>query len=202
MNLSLEIIYRKAEVSDCYKIAELMNLASGGIIEFLYHDMDKDIGPVGIVERGIRNGQYPYNYNSCIIAELKGTFAGVSYSYPSSYHLLTERARKLIPSDRLYHLRDFFSTRIDNSWFIDSFGVEPLFQGLGIGTRLLELTMEKARKEGFSLLSLMVFQDNEDALRLYRSKGFKEIKKVPLNRHSLIPHDGGCFLMERNLKRD
>jgi ribosomal protein S18 acetylase RimI-like enzyme len=197
--LMTDITYRTARYEDCGKIAKLMDLASGGIIDFLYHDLFEDLEPAEFVERNLQSAQDPYNYNSAIVADMDGAVVGVCYSYPSSYHGLSDNSRLTLPVDRLACLNDFFNARIENSWYIDSFAVNPSMQGSGIGKRLLDMTIEKARKESFSTLTLMVFADNEKALRFYFKNNFEVAQKVCLDRQELIPHDGGCFLMQKDL---
>jgi hypothetical protein len=60
---------------------------------------------------------------------------------------------------------------------------------------LIDLTAARARQEGFSSLSLITFRDNASARRLYQKKGFSVVKPVELKPHLLIPHQGGCLLM-------
>jgi len=195
----MNIIYRNAEPEDCPKIAELIDLASGGIIGFLYHDLFPGLEPVEVLARGLEMGRYPYNYTTTMVAEVNGEIAGISHSYPSRYHLITDKIRESFPQDRVSHLEDFFGARIENSWFLESLGVFPVFQGKGIGSHLLEMTMEKARQEGYPSICLLVFADNRDAIRLYRKKGFEEVRKVKVDTHELIPHTGGCILMKKRI---
>jgi ribosomal protein S18 acetylase RimI-like enzyme len=49
-------------------------------------------------------------------------------------------------------------------------------------------------------MSLLVFADNKKATRLYRKNGFIIAEKVEVQRHRLIPHDGGCLLMKKDLE--
>ncbi len=195
-----DITYRKARYEDCGEIAKLMDLASGGIIDFLYQDLFEDLDPAEFVEKNLQSADDPYNYNSAIVADQDGIVVGVSYSYPSSYHGLSESSRSTLPVDRLACLNDFFNARIENSWFIDSFAVNTSLQGMGLGKKLLDMTIEKARKENFSTLTLMVFADNEKALRFYLKNNFEVAQKVRLDRQELMPHDGGCLLMKKDLQ--
>lgn len=195
----MQITYRKADLSDCQKIAELMHLASGGIIDFLYQGLFSDLDPVDFVANNLKIGKYPYNYDSAIVADADGSVVGISYSYPSRYHGLSESSRYLLPRDRIEHLDDFFNSKVDNSWFLDSFGVDPDWQNYGIGSKLLKLTEERALSYRYNSLSLFVFADNIDAIRLYSKKGFIVEKRVVVKPHERIPHSGGCLLMKKDL---
>lgn len=52
-------------------------------------------------------------------------------------------------------------------------GIVAGHRGRGLGRRLIEALLERARIDRFSALSLSVRADNERARRLYRSVGFQ-----------------------------
>lgn len=53
-------------------------------------------------------------------------------------------------------------------------GLLPGFRGVGLGKRLLEAAVQDAWAKGFLRIELGVRTDNERAIRLYRSLGFRE----------------------------
>lgn len=53
-------------------------------------------------------------------------------------------------------------------------GLHPDYRGRGIGRRLMEATLAKARELGLEKIELGVYATNEPAIRLYRSMGFTE----------------------------
>jgi ribosomal protein S18 acetylase RimI-like enzyme len=56
-------------------------------------------------------------------------------------------------------------------------GVVPSWRGRGIGRRLLVALLDAACSDGHAALSLSVEEDN-DALRLYESVGFRPVERV------------------------
>ncbi len=108
--------------------------------------------------------------------------------------------QKFFPAERLEHFRNFFSTRVEGSYFLDALCVDEKYQNKGVGSKLIELTKIKAQKEGYNVLSLIVFSDNINAQRLYKNRGFEIVKNIELNSHRLIPHVGGCVLMKTDIK--
>jgi GNAT superfamily N-acetyltransferase len=56
--------------------------------------------------------------------------------------------------------------------FVDELFVARGLRGKGIGTRVLQLTIEEARKLDVVMLALEVTRSNESAKRVYRSVGF------------------------------
>jgi ribosomal protein S18 acetylase RimI-like enzyme len=51
-------------------------------------------------------------------------------------------------------------------------GLLPLFRGQGVGRRLIETTLDAARRLGLSRIELTVRQDNASAIALYKKVGF------------------------------
>jgi len=190
-----DILYREGRFEDCYRIAELDDMASGGAIDYLFHDLIRGLTPVQIVAKNFERDEYPYTYKSAIVAQCNDQVIGFALSYPGAYHAISEEMRQFFPSERLAHFNDFFSSRVEGSYYLDGLGVDPDFQRRGLGTRLIELTKEKAREEGYPALSLITFADNVGAINLYERCGFRTVQSVELNYHERIPHKGGCLLM-------
>jgi ribosomal protein S18 acetylase RimI-like enzyme len=61
----------------------------------------------------------------------------------------------------------------DGSAFITAFGVLPAHRGQGHGRRILTWAIETLRAEGWSQVMIEVVTDNERALSLYHSCGFR-----------------------------
>ncbi len=55
---------------------------------------------------------------------------------------------------------------------VHSLYVAPSAQGLGIGTRLLDLAFESLRADGVRTAALWVFSANEPAIAFYRQRGW------------------------------
>jgi len=56
--------------------------------------------------------------------------------------------------------------------------LEKEFRNTGIGTLLMEKTIETARERGFEIVWLMVFASNQRAIHLYKKLGFKECGRI------------------------
>lgn len=192
----MDISYRSGRKEDCEVLARLVNTASEGIIEYLFHDLNPDVTPLQMVAHNLSNENSYYSYKNAIVAEYNQNPIGVSLSYPSSFHQITEEMRNFLPEDRLEHFKSFYASRVADSLFLDALCVDGQFRGRGIGTQLISLTKQKGIDAGFNALSLMVLADNTAAQHLYVRCGFKTVKTVELNSHDLIPHEGGCLLMK------
>lgn len=192
----MEISYRNGRKEDRSVLAELINTASGGVIEYLFHDLIPDMNPVQMVAHNLSAEDSFYSYKNAIVAEYKQNLIGASLSYPSHFHRITEEMKNFLPEDRLEHFKSFYSSRVKDSLLLNALCVDERFRGKGIGTRLITLTKKKAKEEGLRALSLIVFADNTDAQRVYVRCGFKAVESVELKSHELIPHEGGCLLMK------
>ena len=196
-----DIRFREGRFEDCRRIAELDDMASGGAVDYLFHDLIPGLTPVQIVAENFKRDEYPYTYKSAVVAQHDHRVIGFALSYPAEHHTISEEMRHFFPPDRLKHFNDFFSTRVEGSYYLDGLGVDRKYQRNGIGGRLIDLTKEKAGREGYCALSLIVFADNVRAIKLYERHGFQTVRHIELDPHERIPHKGGCLLMNCKLEK-
>jgi len=195
----MDITYRTARKADCLRMAELINIASGGVVEFLFHDLMPELTPQQIVAHNLENDHGSHAYKNAIVAEAENRVVGMALSFPALFHKITAEMRQYFSKDRLNHLSDFYAARVDDSLFLDALCVDQRLRRKGIGGRLISLTKKKAKHIGFEILSLIVFSDNTKALSVYRHHGFEVHAPVKLDSHERIPHEGGCFLMKSSI---
>lgn len=200
MDYCMEILYRRGKIEDCAKIAEGIDRASGGIVEFLFHGLLTNSTAAETMADFLREGVGYESYENAIVAECQGVIVGIVYSYPSKYQGITEEARNFFPQEQLEFLADFFNSRVENSLFLDSIYVDEEFRGQGVGSKLIALTKEKAKESGYQQLSLMVMNENAAARRAYERNDFKIVKHVDVKEHPLIPNKGGIYLLVSNVE--
>ena len=191
----MAISYRPAEKGDSFRIAELINIASDGVVAHLFHDLVPEMNPVQLIAYNLEQNNYPHSYQNASVAVDGPKVIGMALSYPSSYHKITDEMRNFFPKERLDHLSDFYSARVQDSWYLDALGVDGIHRRKGIGKRLVELTQKKAKENGYKVLSLIAFADNSPALGLYNDLGFQVVKEVNLEGNEFIPHQEGCLLL-------
>jgi hypothetical protein len=61
----MDIVYRPAEKADSQRVAELISLASDGVVDFLFHDLVPDMTPNQVVAHNLAQDRYPHSYRMC-----------------------------------------------------------------------------------------------------------------------------------------
>ena len=64
---------------------------------------------------------------------------------------------------------------------------------------LLNDDKEKAKENGYEIISLIALADNSPALGLYKALGFHVVLEVNLEGNEFIPHHEGCLLLKCDL---
>ncbi|WP_022871777.1 ribosomal protein S18-alanine N-acetyltransferase [Nesterenkonia alba] len=79
---------------------------------------------------------------------------------------------------------------------VQTVAVDPAYQGRGLGSWLMGLIEDEARRRGADDLLLEVRADNPGAQRLYRRLGFEQIHL----RRSYYPDGGDALVMRKSLE--
>jgi ribosomal protein S18 acetylase RimI-like enzyme len=104
-----------------------------------------------------------------------------------------ECAFEVSGADNWVNLR-YFEKREMRPLFVEELAVHPDYQGRGVGSFMLEQVEHMARVRGCTHLVLEVAENNENALRFYRTRSFYKLdaaiflaKKVPTEAELLPP---------------
>ena len=125
------------------------------------------------------------------MVDRKGKVAGMIIAFPMEIDdVYSESDPVLVPYSKLEE---------PASYYICGMAVFPEYRGGGIGTQLLMLAEKHAYGHGLSKLSLIVFEQNEGAKRLYERNGYYEKAREPVVPHPLIHFDGDAVLMVKEL---
>ena len=65
--------------------------------------------------------------------------------------------------------------------------------------RTVELAEQQARKNKLNKLSLIVFEQNAGAKRLYERLGYREVARKAIYPHPLVHFTGDAILMARDI---
>lgn len=185
--------FRAALKLDCSAIAALFSIASDGVADYVWSQMatpGEDLLEVGR-KRYEREG-VAFSYQNCTMADVGKETAGFLVAFPMHVEpdVEPEADPVLVPYSRLEE---------DNSYYVCGVALFPEYRGRGIGTRLMAKAEQDARHAGFDKLSLIVFEQNQAAKRLYDRLGYMETARCEVVPHPLIRHRGDALLMVKRV---
>jgi ribosomal protein S18 acetylase RimI-like enzyme len=188
----LLVKYRAATKEDCHALARLFRIASGGVADYMWSRLAPKypgLTPLEIGARRFAREEGNFSYKNCVVAEQNGAVSGMLFTFP----IEEEQEADDEPADPI--LKPYEELEIPGSFYICALALLPGFRGRGVGTKMLSIAREQAHERGFDTLSLLVFEQNEGAVRLYERNGFEVAGRAPVVPHELIDHTGDVLLM-------
>jgi ribosomal protein S18 acetylase RimI-like enzyme len=188
--------YRPAQAGDSRFIAEMIDISSDGIalIEWAEAAQAGDRTALDIGAGIYASETGDYSYRNCCIAEVAGRRVGMLLGFPMSARDPSEVVSPP-PFDGTDVFAPYKYLEAPGTWYICGVALIPDYRGRGIGTGLMYTARQQARLHGYKQLSLVVFEENTDAVRLYRRLGYETIKRAPVIPHPLIRASGDALLM-------
>lgn len=186
----MSIQYRSGQQQDCSQIANWINSIGHGHIEYLLEGLVQNMGALEHLTQ-VLNEDLHYSYKNVDLAMEGNSIVGLVFSYSSLSNELKPEMKKLLSEDRIQWMQYFSDNQINNSWYINTLGVSKEYRRQGIAKQLLELAAQRALKNQTQCLSLHVYENNQDAIKLYKSYGFSKEKTIDLTAHP--------FFVTRNL---
>lgn len=182
--------FRPAERSECRAIATLYRISSDGVADYIWTKLaapEEDILDVG--QRRYEQEDLVFSYKNCVVVTHDEKIIGMLVAFPMEIEPVTNELEEdpvLVPYSKLEEA---------NSYYICGMALVPEYRNQGIGRKLLALAEDTAREMSYEKLSLIVFEQNEGAVRLYQRHGFEEVAREPVVPHPLIRHTGDALLM-------
>ncbi len=190
------VTFRPATPGDCPAIAKLFRMSSDGVADYIWKGLEDEYpglkGEEIGAERYAREGT-EFSYENCLMAEQDGQIIGMLHSF------LMDVDDDPLPEDFDPVLRPYAELEEDQSLYISGIAVEEEVRGQGIGRALMIAADRRAEELDCRSISLIVFEQNEGAKRLYDRLGFKETARRAVVPHPLIHHTGDAILMVRPL---
>jgi ribosomal protein S18 acetylase RimI-like enzyme len=170
------MIIRKARFEDAAHIAPILLLAMEDIVYKFIGRKDFDSAKdflLYFVEK--QNNQY--SYQNCFVAEEENEIIGAVNVYDGA--LLAKLRTPVIEYVRAHFNPDFNpeDETQDGEVYIDALGVDPKYQGKGIGSKLLQFLIQEYGHQKQQPLGLIVDEDNPSAKKLYIKLGFSAVGK-------------------------
>jgi len=186
------VTFRLATKKDSLTIAALFSISSDGVVDYVWSTLAPDypgLAPIEIGAVRYASEEGNFSYTNCVVAEREGKVIGQLCTYPAE----PDPAEPDEPVDPV--LEPYGRLEVPGTLYISSLALFDRFRGMGLGTRMLSIAREQARERGFEALSLLVFEQNTGALRLYEREGFREVDRAAVVPHPLIHHTGDVLLM-------
>jgi ribosomal protein S18 acetylase RimI-like enzyme len=190
---------KAAQPEDASQIAPLVIEAGNGFYEFLFEGFGPESALVQIIEQMVSADKGPYGYQHYQIAERNGRFAGFVNAFPAKS--VQDQDRGPIPKERWNHIAPMNEVMDLESFFLNSIGVSVDERRRGVGQALLKSVLVRAKQLGFKSVTLLVWEENHSARRLYERHGFKVVRTVTLAPHPKLPETQG-LLMRCELAED
>jgi len=193
---SLEgVTFHPAVKSECRTIARLYSMSSDGVADYLWTTLaGEGEALLDVGKRRYSREDTPFSYKNCVIAEPEGRIAGMIAAFPMPG---PEENTRYAESDPV--LAPYSKLERYNSYYIAGMAVFPEYRGKGIGATFLEIAAGTALRLGLPQLSLIVFEQNEGATRLYERHGFYEVAREAVVPHELIHYTGHALLMVKDI---
>ena len=185
------VTFRPATKGDSLRIAELFSISSDGVVDYVWSTLAPDypgLAPIEIGAVRYASEEGNFSYTNCVVAEREGVVIGQLCTYPVGHPAQPDG-----PIDPV--LEPYGRLEIPDTLYVSSLALFEEFRGMGLGTRFLSIAREQARARGFDAMSLLVFEQNTGALRLYEREGFRAVDRAPVVPHPLIHHTGDVLLM-------
>jgi GNAT superfamily N-acetyltransferase len=188
-----DVVLRPAAPDDCLRIAELFRIASDGIADYVWSRLQPDYPGASLVEIGRRRYEREntaFSYQNCLVAEHEGAVIGMMHAFA-----LEDADGPAAAGESDPVLRPYAELEQPGSLYISALAVLAEHRGQGLGRRFLAAARERARRLGCPALSLICFDQNEHARRLYEREGFVTIDHREVVPHPLIHAAGTALLL-------
>ena len=165
---------RQATAADAAHLVRFINMAAD---DLPLHFWRKSVGPEGDalaygLERAARETG-SFSYRNAWLMEQEGEVAACLLGYPAEVDpapIAPDTPAIFVPLLELEALAP-------GSWYLNVLATYDAFRGRGCGSALLAHAEEIARAGGHKTISLIAEDTHQDALRLYRAKGYREVAR-------------------------
>jgi len=177
-NINLMVI-RKATKADVLIITEQLFLAMEEIL-YAFIGMKDHKKAKSFLRYFVEKENNQYSYKNCLVAESENEVIGTLNIYDGGK---LESLRAPIVA----YIKTHFGIGFDHEketqegeYYIDSLGVGKNHQKKGIGTELLQFTIDRYVKSDQRTVGLLVDEDNPNAEKLYLKLGFEFVGRKAL----------------------
>ncbi|CAM1363196.1 Acetyltransferase family protein [Tenacibaculum litoreum] len=168
------MIIRKATTKDSQEIAFCMLLAMEDIV-YKFIGENSTEKALTLLESLIIQKSNQYSYENCWVIENDNkTIAAANIYDGADLKKLREPVAALIKTMFNKELTYEYETQ-SGEYYIDCIGVNPSYQGKGVGSKVLKFLIDEYVHKKNETLGLLVDKENPNAKKLYLKLGFKVI---------------------------
>ena len=171
MNIS-KIILRPAKREDSPMIAKAVAMAIGDEVALRSYCGEDYISVLTAISL---EDATQYSWRNAIVAEYADKVVGVVVGYDGARLKELRDGTFVILQEYIGRVPTLTDETEAGEYYLDSIAVFPEFQGLGVGTALINAFCSRAFFEGAECVGLIVDIDNQDAEKLYATQGFERV---------------------------
>lgn len=191
---------RAATRDDAPFLARMIDIAGDGIPTWLWaQSAEPGEEPLDVGTARACREAGGFSYRNALVAERGGVPTGMMLGYRIEAPTDADRAEvATLPAP----VRPFVELEHEapGTFYINALAVCAAARGEGIGTRLLQAAEGQARSAGIGTMSIQVFSQNLDAVRLYTRLGYRTVTSRPVLDHPCPPfYDEDVLLMTKPL---
>lgn len=186
---------RPARKEDAQSLALLIDIAGEGFGKYLWsQSAGPGESPLDVGMKRARREEGGFSYRNATLAECEGKIAGLLLGY---------RLDDPYDTGDLGSLPDMIRPLVElescapGSWYINALAAFPQYRDRGLGTLLLRQADRLAKLSDARIVSLIVAEENGDAMRFYLRNGYREETRRPLVPFPGLGHGGDWVLMTK-----
>lgn len=188
---------RFGNADDLPALVEIILTAGAGLFEQMFDGILPGLGARDAVRFSVADADSPMSWKHSLLAEVNDQIVGGLVAYPSDLYGLPGVVETLIPKRRLAPVRDLFSSRMDDTWYINSITVFEAARGMGLGKLLVQTACDLGAGQGFKGTTLHAWSDNTAAMDLYTARGFQVIEEITVQPTKRLLFQGPLLLLYR-----
>lgn len=171
------MLIREAQASDAAHLVRFINMAADDLpLHFWRRSVGPDGDPWALGRERAARETGNFSYRNAWLAEVDGQVAACLLGYPAEDEpgpIDPDTPPIFVPLLEL-------EAMAPGSWYLNVLATYDQFRGQGCGSALLARAEEIARAQGHKTISLIAEDTHQDALRLYRAKGYREVARRPV----------------------
>lgn len=183
---------RQAVAADAHQLAKLIDIAGEGIPSWLWQkSCQDDQSPLDIGTQRAQRLEGGFSFTNAMVAESDGDIAGMVLSYPIEVESDDD------PNDLPAPIAPFVELENQSvgTWYVNALAVFPAHRNRRIGASLMQAVQTCATQNGYGRLSIQVYAQNTDAVRLYQRLGYDTSARSQVRLHPCQPYYTGDVLL-------